>query len=76
MSEANRALMQAVLELPEDQRLEIADAVYDSLSPCEDDDTFDAELDRRADEIRNGTAKGRPVEDVMRDLRECFPRGI
>ncbi|MBL8867317.1 MAG: addiction module protein [Gemmataceae bacterium] len=73
MSESNKALMQAVLELPEDQRLEIADAVYDSLSPSEGEDAFDAELDRRAEEIRNGTAKGRPVEDVMRELRERFP---
>jgi putative addiction module component (TIGR02574 family) len=73
VSESNKALMQAVLELPEDQRLEIADAVYDSLSPSEGEDAFDAELDRRAEEIRNGTAKGRPVEDVMRDLRERFP---
>lgn len=70
MSEANRALLQAVLELPKDQRLEIADAVYDSLSPSEGEDAFDAELNRRADEIRNGAVMGRPVEEVMRDLRE------
>lgn len=73
MSEANKALLQAVLELPEGQRLEILNAIYKSLSPCEGQDPFDAELDRRADEIRSGTAKGRPVEDVMRDLRERFP---
>lgn len=73
MSEANKALLQAVLELPEDQRLELVDAVYDSLSPSEEDEVFDAELNKRADEIRNGTAKGRPVEEVMRDLRERFP---
>ena len=73
MSEANKALLQAVLELPEGQRLEILNAIYESLSPCEGDDTFDMELDRRADEIQNGTVKGHPVEDVMRDMRERFP---
>ena len=68
MSEANKALMQAVLELPEDQRLEIADAVYDSLG--EDDPELDAVLAERTAEHESGKDPGVLAEDFFRELRQ------
>lgn len=68
MSEANKALMQAVLELPEDQRREIADAVYDSL--FEDDPELDAVLAERTAEHESGKAPGVLAEDFFRELRQ------
>ena len=35
--------------------------------------TWEAEVDRRMKEIRSGRTKGRPVEEVLKDLRKKYP---
>jgi putative addiction module component (TIGR02574 family) len=75
MSERSKALMAQLLELPRDERLAVADSLYDSVDPSElpeNDAAFDAELDRRAESIRDGTATSRPVDVVMQELRTRF----
>jgi putative addiction module component (TIGR02574 family) len=48
----------------------------DSLEPDSDADAevaWDAELDRRAAEIRAGEVVGKPADQVFAELRERFP---
>ncbi len=59
--------------LPVLQRAELARFLIDSLDQGEDADAeeaWDKELARRAEQIKNGTAKGEPADDVMAELRE------
>ena len=59
--------------LPVLQRAELARFLIDSLDQGEDADAeeaWDNELARRAEQIKNGTAKGEPADDVMAELRE------
>jgi putative addiction module component (TIGR02574 family) len=67
MSEAAKTLMQAVLELPEKERLRIADAVYESLT--EDDPALDAVLAERTADHESGKAPGVPADEFIRRLR-------
>lgn len=59
MSENAEKLKDMLLELPEEERVEIANFIYDSL-PCgpetmnEDDADFDAMLQRRIEELETG----------------------
>ena len=36
-------------------------------------EAWEADLARRVDEIRNGTAVGRDVDEVLKELEERFP---
>ncbi len=59
--------------LDAESRADLALFLVDSLDSCEDadaDQLWDAELQRRLEEIRSGTAAGRPVAAVMAELRE------
>jgi putative addiction module component (TIGR02574 family) len=58
--------------LPDDERAELAHFLLVSLEPQDDEveGLWEAEASKRLTEIRSGTAKGRPVEDVMKELRE------
>jgi putative addiction module component (TIGR02574 family) len=61
-------------KLPPEDRAELALFLLQSLEP-EDEDVqaaWDAEVARRVTEIRNGTAKGRPAEEVFAELRARF----
>lgn len=75
MSEAVEGLKSqaSVLSVPE--RAELA---YFLLSSLENEDegaaeAWQAEIARRVADIRNGTAVGRPVEEVLHELRERYP---
>lgn len=79
MSERAKTLMAALMELPEAERLAIAEAIYDSLPcspgvPSEDDPNFDAILEKRVDDIRSGRVVGKPVEEVMARLRDKYAK--
>jgi putative addiction module component (TIGR02574 family) len=68
-------LKSAALQLPQDQRAELARLLIDSLDERfanAVDAAFDAELRKRFDEIRNGTAEGDPAEEVFAALRREF----
>jgi putative addiction module component (TIGR02574 family) len=56
-------------------RAELAEFLIDSLGEPPNphsQDEWDAELNRRLQEIRSGTAVGEPAEIVMRRLREKY----
>jgi putative addiction module component (TIGR02574 family) len=60
--------------LPDHERAELAHFLLISLEPQDEeaDSLWEAEVSKRVAEIRSGKAKGRPVEDVMKELREEF----
>ncbi|MEO7299167.1 MAG: addiction module protein [Verrucomicrobiota bacterium] len=61
--------------LPSNERAELAHFLIQSLDAKTDEDTeaaWDAELARRAEEIRNGTAKGEPAEKVFAEIRAKY----
>ncbi|MDD5139372.1 MAG: addiction module protein [Verrucomicrobiales bacterium] len=61
-----------LVELPANDRARLAHFLIQSLPlpPAMSEHEFDAELERRAREIREGKAKGGPVEKVIAELRE------
>ena len=61
--------------LSEEERAELAYFLIESLDEGIDADAdaaWDAELNRRAAEIRDGEAIGKPAEQVFEDLREKY----
>ena len=78
MSEAAEKLKARLLELPEDERIELANFLFDSVPyPAEkpiEDAEFDAMLQRRIEELETGKVVGVPAEQVMNRLREKFSK--
>lgn len=79
MSEVATKLLEQLLQLPDAERLQIADKLWDSLGDPEkqeaidetlDDPEFHAELQRRLDSIADGTAELIDGERVIREARE------
>ena len=65
-------ITQEALGLSEHDRAELAHRILTSLEDSVDegvDEAWDAEVARRVERIKAGTAKGRPAEDVFRDIR-------
>ena len=74
MTEAAVKIKDQLLALSEQDRLEIADLLLSSVE-CADEDAeavFDKELDRRWQEIEDGTDDGIPFEDLNAKLREKY----
>jgi putative addiction module component (TIGR02574 family) len=63
------AVKKLAIKLPPQQRLQLADVLYESL-PLLRGSVGLAELERRADEVISGKVKGIPWEEFKRDLRE------
>ena len=61
--------------LPPEERAELAHFLLCSLEPAEEgvEAAWDEEASRRVEEIREGRARGRPVDDFLSDLRERYP---
>jgi putative addiction module component (TIGR02574 family) len=62
-------------QLPVQDRAELAHYLIRSLDEQEDADSeaaWDAELTRRAADIRSGRAKGKPADQVLSELREKY----
>lgn len=60
------------LVLSDKERAELAHRILLSLEDTVEsgvDEAWDAEIGKRVEQIRQGTAKGRPAEDVFRDIR-------
>ena len=67
------AAIEAIRAMPDNvDPDDLIDELEAKFAPQEDP-AFLAELERRAEAIRNGTAKGRPGDVVMRELRDRFP---
>ncbi len=63
------------LDLPQQQRARLAHALILSIEDEPDQDVaaaWDAEIERRVDEIRSGRVKGIPAEDVFAKLRDKY----
>lgn len=81
MSEAAEKLKPVLAALSAEDRqeltrylLELDDPVdpADGISDSEWHAAWEAELERRADAVDSGAVSGRPVDEVMRELRDRF----
>lgn len=76
MSTAVADLLAAAMKLSEEDRQELADRLLDSLDPDPTgingmtDEEFEAELNRRAEELRRDPSAGIPWEEVKRRMLE------
>ncbi len=73
MSASTEQLLGAVLTLPEEDRLELAEALIASLQPSNRppiDESWRDLIRRRSEELRSGAVKGVPWEEVKRRARE------
>jgi putative addiction module component (TIGR02574 family) len=61
--------------LPPGERAELAHFLLASLEPEEEgaEAAWDAEASRRVAEIRSGRAPGRPLDELLDELREQYP---
>lgn len=61
------------LTLPETERAHLAQALLQSLEPAEEgvEQAWVAEVRRRLERVWDGTAQGRPADEVFRDIRAC-----
>ena len=67
-----KQLTEQALGLPESDRAELAHRLLLSLEEIEEEgvtEAWEGEIAKRIERLKNGTAKGRPAEDVLRDLR-------
>ncbi len=68
-------LAQDALTLSERERAELAHKLLVSLEDVADenvDEAWDVEIQKRVERIKEGTAKGRPAEEVFRDIRTRY----
>ena len=65
------ATVNRLLQLPPDQRLAIGERLIESVPVEIDEDTMEV-YKRRARELENGTVKGIPAREVMRDIRKML----
>lgn len=71
MSEACRAVLQAALALPENERLDVANKIYESIPPPPgfvemSEVEFVDELERRATEMEQGVDEGIPWSELKK----------
>jgi putative addiction module component (TIGR02574 family) len=61
-------------QLSKSERADLAYYLMTTIAPepVDDDAAWQAEMDRRADEIRSGKAVGIPVEEVLAELRAKY----
>lgn len=73
-------LLEKALQLPSAEQEKIARALYENLADEEDEDedpteveaAWAEEIERRVEEIRNGTVQTIPADVVMAELRARF----
>ena len=75
MTEAVELLKSQAGALSAAERAELAYFLLTSLEPQEEgvEEAWRAEVARRVAEIRSGRAAGRPVDEVLAELRERYP---
>ena len=78
MSPILEKLREEALALPQEERLELADSLYVSLDVDADDfqlhPSWDAEIERRVEELRSAKVQGIPAEDVFREIDALVDR--
>lgn len=68
-------IAEAALRLPDQQKAELAHTLLLSLEPRDEEGVqaaWGAEITRRLRDIQEGTAKGRPAEEVFREIRARY----
>jgi putative addiction module component (TIGR02574 family) len=67
-------LLEAALELPEDERADVVGALVESLGPTDPDHegAWSEEIKRRIQEVESGKVKTIPWEQVDRGIRELL----
>lgn len=70
MTAKGKKVLEASLGLSEKDRLELADTLYTSLGWEEFDEEFQAEIERRIDDVASGREKTIPHQEVMASLRK------
>lgn len=75
MSEAVEQLKSKASALSNAERADLAYFLITSLEPEEEgvEEAWREEIARRVAEIRSGQAVGRPIDDVLAELRERYP---
>jgi putative addiction module component (TIGR02574 family) len=75
MTSAVEKLKSQANSLSAPERADLAYYLLSSLEPEEEgvEEAWRTEIARRVAEIRAGTAKGRPAEEVLAELRERYP---
>lgn len=72
MSAKMEKLTQDALTLPDTERAHLAQTLLQSLEPVAEEgieEAWDAEVARRLEEVHQGTAQGRPADEVFHDIR-------
>ena len=76
MSATIEHITEEALALSEEQRAQLAHRLLQSLDPAKDarevEEAWEAEIARRVQRVEEGTATGRPAEDVFRDIRARY----
>lgn len=68
-------IIKAAMALPDAERMRVADELIASLDPAEQqriEEAWAREVERRIDELDAGKVRGRPADEVMRELREKY----
>ncbi|MHB1423617.1 MAG: addiction module protein [Gemmataceae bacterium] len=75
MTEAVEQLKSQVSTLSAAERADLAYFLLTSLEPEENgvEEAWRKEIGRRVTEIRSGQAIGRPIDEVLAELRERYP---
>ncbi len=75
MSELLNKMRNEAMSLPVDDRAKLARELIISLDDCIDsnvDNAWEEEISRRVQEIKDGTAKGKPAEEVLSEIRAKY----
>jgi putative addiction module component (TIGR02574 family) len=75
MTEAVQQLKSQAVALSVEERADLAHFLLTTLEPQDEgvEAAWRAEIARRVAQIRSGQAVGRPIEDVLAELRELYP---
>ena len=71
MSTTIERITHEALTLTERERAHLAQTLLQSLEPAEEgvEQAWATEVGRRLERVRQGTAQGRPADEVFRDIR-------
>jgi len=74
MSATTERITSEALLLSEDDRAHLAKTLLQSLDSVDEgvEEAWVAEVDRRLDQVHDGTAEGRPAEEAFRDIRARY----
>jgi putative addiction module component (TIGR02574 family) len=74
MSEIPAHLLDAALQLPEDARIELANRLFESLDPAEDEGDVEAawaeEIKRRLEDLQSGREKAIPLDEAWKIIMD------